>query len=557
MADEQDRIRRQREEEERIARERRMAELKAERERKAEEAARARAESDPMRNPTVRPEAPQTDPDAIQYYGWIGGAGSGRWKLYKVDKETATTAQINTAEARSEGGQTQATFTSAVGANTVVQPTPPSTPTGTQTDAERQAAIDKAIKESMDRVNASIAAAGAGKQTTVNTSVATVLPTLIDTRVTTTPTTSVTPATTVKPSVTITGSQYLGSGANRILRTSYSDGTYTDTSAPDITNTGVVTQDSATLQLLQSLQQQNAAIMAQMAASQKQAQIDAKAAAEAVAKEKQQSALAILTDRFNRYGLASLVPKIRELVISGANEDTIALQLQETDEYKQRFKANQERLKKGLAVLSPGDYIGIEDSYRQILRAYGLKQFDTDEYVSQFIANDVSTAELSSRVATAVQRVQNADPAITKTLRDFYGIGTTDLVAYVLDPNQQFQKIERQVAAAEIGTAARRQGLEAGVNVAEQLAAQGITQAEAQRGYATIADILPQAGKLSAIYTDVLDQYGQAEAEQEVFNSLASAQRKRRALIEREAAAFAGQTGLGRTSLSQQTGGLI
>jgi hypothetical protein len=29
-----------------------------------------------------------------------------------------------------------------------------------------------------------------------------------------------------------------------------------------------------------------------------------------------------------------------------------------------------------------------------------------------------------------------------------------DLVAYVLDPNQQFQKIERQVAASEIGVAA-------------------------------------------------------------------------------------------------------
>jgi hypothetical protein len=131
------------------------------------------------------------------------------------------------------------------------------------------------------------------------------------------------------------------------------------------------------------------------------------------------------------------------------------------------------------------------------------------------------------------------------------------MVAYVLDPNNQLPKIERQIATAEIGAAAGRQGLTAGVNVAEQLAAQGITQAEAQRGYATIADILPQATKLSEIYTGVLDQYGQAEAEQEVFNSLASAQRKRRALSEREIAAFSGTSGLGRTSLSSQVGGNI
>ena len=167
----------------------------------------------------------------------------------------------------------------------------------------------------------------------------------------------------------------------------------------------------------------------------------------------------------------------------------------------------------------------------------------------------MSAAELSDRVVTAVQRVQNADPAISRTLRDYYGIGTTDLVAYVLDPNQQLQKIQRQVAASEIGAAARVQGLEAGVSVAEQLAAQGVTQAQAQKGYATIADILPTAEKLSQIYGGTMDAYGQAEAEQEVFNQLASAQKKREKLTAREVAAFSGQSGLGRTALTSSTQG--
>jgi len=315
----------------------------------------------------------------------------------------------------------------------------------------------------------------------------------------------------------------------------------------------VVTQttDPAVLALLQQLQAQNAALLA----AQNQAKIDAAAAAAAAQKERTDNAILALTDRFTKFGLASLVPKIRELAIGGATEATITLQLQETPEYQQRFRANTERIKKGLTVLQPGEYLGLEDQYRQILRAYGLKSFDNDDYVSQFISNDISAAELSSRVVTAVQRVQNADPAITRTLRDYYGIGSTDLVAYVLDPNQQFQKIERQVAAAEIGTAARRQGLEAGVGVSEQLAAQGITQAQAQKGYATIADILPGATKLSEIYGGVLDQYGQAEAEQEVFNTLASAQRKRQKLTEREIAAFSGSAGMGRTTLGTQVGG--
>lgn len=282
---------------------------------------------------------------------------------------------------------------------------------------------------------------------------------------------------------------------------------------------------------------------------------DQQAADDAAKKEKAENAISVLTDRFTRYGLASLIPRIKQLAISGATESTITLQLQESEEYKTRFRANQERIKKGLRVLDPSDYLNLEDDYRQILRAYGLKQFDNDDYVQQFIANDIATTELSNRVVTAVQRVQNADPAILATLRGYYGISDNDLVAYVLDPNQQYQKIERQIAAAEIGAAAGLQGLTAGVTVAEQLAAQGITKAQAQKGYATIADILPTAEKLSDIYKGTLDEYRQSEAEQEVFNTLASAQRKRRALAEREIATFSGSSGLGKTSLDQASRG--
>ena len=299
---------------------------------------------------------------------------------------------------------------------------------------------------------------------------------------------------------------------------------------------------------LKALQDQIAALTKQLSSS---ATADKKAEAETTRK----NAIDVLTERFKRYGLGSLVNKIKDLAIDGATEATITLGLQETEEYKTRFKANQARIAKGLAVLNPAEYLNVEDGYRQVLRAYGLKQFDTDDYVSQFIANDVSATELSNRVVTAVQRVQNADPAISQQLRDYYGIGQADLVAYVLDPNQQFQKIERQVAASEIGVAAARQGLKAGVSVSEQLAAQGVTQAEAQKGYATIADILPTAEKLSDIYGTTLEGYGQTEAEQEVFNSLASAQRKRQKLTQREIASFSGAAGTNKTSLTTSSVG--
>jgi hypothetical protein len=297
--------------------------------------------------------------------------------------------------------------------------------------------------------------------------------------------------------------------------------------------------------------------LSQIALGQK-IQTSATTADELKASKEANDIMAALTAKFTTYGLASLIPKIKELAVSGAGEETIKAELANTEEYKLRFSANQDRLKKNLTILSPAEYLAVEDAYRQTLRAYGLTQFDNDAYVKQFISNDVSPTELSNRVVMAVQRVRNADPAIQTQLKDYYGIGDTDLVAYVLDPSQQFQKIQRQVAAAEIGVAAGRQGLQAGVNVAEQLAAQGVTQAEAQKGYATIADILPTAEKLSSIYGTTLEGYDQAAAEQEVFNSLASAQRARQKLTARELAQFSGSSGMSKASLSEgKTAGQI
>ena len=257
-----------------------------------------------------------------------------------------------------------------------------------------------------------------------------------------------------------------------------------------------------------------------------------------------------MRNKFKDYGLEALIPTIEQLAIEGATESTIFLTLRESDAYKQRFAANEDRKKAGLAVLDPKTYLAVEDGYRQTLRAYGLKQFDNDTYVRQFIANDVSPTELSNRVSTAVQRVQNASPDVINTLTSYYGIPQGDLVAYILDPKQQYLNIERQVSASEIGAQAARQGLQSNVAVSEALAAQGITAEQAQKGYSTIADILPTAQKLSEIYSGQAQRYDQSTAEQETFNSLASAQRKRQKLASLEIGSFSGQSGASKGAFS-------
>ena len=467
--------------------------IKAAREAAAAEEAAKRAASNPMFNFAERPDAPPPSAipgsNYIYYYSWIGGVNNGEWKLYRAPNTEENLAAYG---ARAIGGATQATAGSSEGINALaVQPQPIKDKDG--------AIIGWQTPDGTKSV-------GATTSTTTTTSTATTNPT--------------TTTTTTKPTVTTTA-----------------------TSPTASTATIPSGLDAATTALIKSLQDQVNTLTKQVSST-------TSASTTSAQYNERMGVYSAMAERFNKYGLTSLANKIKELAIAGATEATITLQLMETPEYQQRFAANAERIKKGLSTLTPAEYVNVEDSYRQVLRAYGLNQFDNDAYVRQFIANDMSPTELSNRVVTAVQRVQNADPALVNQLKQYYGIGATDMVAYVLDPQQQFQKIERQIAASEIGVAAGRQGLQAGVSVAEQLAAQGVTEAEARKGYATIADILPTAEKLSDIYGTTLDEYRQAEGEQEVFNSLASAQRKRQKLTAREVAAFSGASGTNKTSLT-------
>jgi hypothetical protein len=268
---------------------------------------------------------------------------------------------------------------------------------------------------------------------------------------------------------------------------------------------------------------------------------------------KRQSITDILVERFTSYNLPTLADKIRELAINDANEATITLALKETDVYKERFKANKARLEKGLRVLQPDEYLSSERAYKQTLNTYGLGKFN--EYVNQFLENDTSPTEINTRIVTAATRIQNTDPTIIKTLRDFYGLTDTDLVAYVLDTKNQLPEIMKKVTAAEIGTAAIKQGLTSSVLSSELLATQGVEQAQAQATYSKIADILPTAEKLSDIYGSTMEGYGQTKAEEEYFGQMASAKRARESLKAREIGTFSGESGLTKGSLGSSTKG--
>ena len=271
-------------------------------------------------------------------------------------------------------------------------------------------------------------------------------------------------------------------------------------------------------------------------------------------KADRQSAFDTLYNEFNKYGLGSMVDQIKGLITdSNVNPSQFSLALQNTDAYKQRFSANQDRIAQGLKALTPAEYIGLEDQYQNIMRNYGLPSsyytkdsMGTQAGFNKFIANDVSATELENRIATAQQRVINSNPEVLQALKQFYpDISNGDILAYTLDPKNGMDNINRKVTAAEIGGAALAQGLQANGGTAESLAGQGVTKAQAQQGYTNVAEMVPRGSQLADIYGQT--PYTQGTAEAEVFNTAgaAAATQKRKKLAGLETATFSGSSGVG------------
>jgi hypothetical protein len=277
-------------------------------------------------------------------------------------------------------------------------------------------------------------------------------------------------------------------------------------------------------------------------------------------------AFAAMQDLFASYGLESLAGEISGYMTQGltAAEALIKLKTNPNGAYAKRFAGNLARVKNGLNAISESAYLGLESSYAETLKAYGLGNMvsvnrdDNYKTFANYIAGDISAVEFKDRVSTVVTRVQNAEPSIKATLKSFYPeISDADLVSYFLNPKENLPKLQEKVTASEIGAAAvgAGAGLTTNVNTATSLARYGVDQKMAREGYSTIAGILPTASKLGNIYNESGVQYTQTEGEAEVFMGSQDAATKRNRLASMERGSFGGSAG--RLASQNKSAGLI
>ena len=253
-----------------------------------------------------------------------------------------------------------------------------------------------------------------------------------------------------------------------------------------------------------------------------------------------ESAKAIIQNLLAEYGLESLTDFVNNLIttediISG---DVILGRIRQTEQYRKRFAGNAARRSAGFNVLSEAQYVALENSYRQNLRASGLPTgfYDAPDDFTALIGGDVSVAELSSRINEGYLAVQQSNPQVINEMRRLYGVDDSMLAAYFLDPDKATPMLLRQARSAQIASEATLQAeQQIQAATAEELAVAGVTQQQARAGFQTI-------GAAQELFVPLPGTTEQAITQEEqiagVFGTSGAAQQRLRQRQRQRQAAF-------------------
>lgn len=240
------------------------------------------------------------------------------------------------------------------------------------------------------------------------------------------------------------------------------------------------------------------------------------------------------------WGLTGLDDVVKNILEEGWAPEVAELRLRDTPQYQERFKANAQRIAKGLPALSPADYVATERAYIATGREFGLPEgfYDQPDDFVRWLANDVSPTEFRERATAASQAYITAPDDVKEQWSSLYGLTPGDAVAAFLDEKRAMDVLRTRTAAVNIAAEAQRafQGqYQISQSRAEQLAQSGVNQQEAQAGYRDVASRYQRDAFLGRLAGE---NFTRGEAEDELFLNDATAANERRRIYSAERARF-------------------
>ena len=294
------------------------------------------------------------------------------------------------------------------------------------------------------------------------------------------------------------------------------------------------------------------------------------------------NALQLMQDTLQGYGIDDASGKISNAITSllQSNYDsaTITALIQNPNASKSsdpnvvalanawqtRFSGNTAREAAGLTPLDPATYIATENSYKAVMQRAGIPASSAmmdPSYFGKLMGTDLSPLEVQQRVDAATAAVTATDPYITQQLQQNFGLTQSDMSSHLLDPTTAATVIQQKVQASQISGEAGRQNLALNQQNATSLAAQGITQAQAQSGFTNVATQLGQQQQLASMYGFNAGNVGNELTAQQ-FNANLNGTSAAQANIElarlraQEVSQFSGSSGAAKGSLYTEQSGV-
>jgi len=245
-------------------------------------------------------------------------------------------------------------------------------------------------------------------------------------------------------------------------------------------------------------------------------------------------------------------------------DESINLSLQEVRFNKElkpftdRFKgiyALTDRLAGGEAIEVPtvAEYFKSESSMGDILRAPGMGELATQDFLGDIIGRGKSVLEVTNLITDTFDRIDNAPSALkADLLLAFPGADRASIAKAMLTGVAGAAELTKKVKAISVQSAAKTQGITINDLTSQDIAAQGYDYNKSLQGFATVKQTAERGatlGRMSGI--DLTQQEAIASA----FGSNAAADEKLRKIREEEANRFNASSG--RLASQNRTAGLI
>jgi hypothetical protein len=205
------------------------------------------------------------------------------------------------------------------------------------------------------------------------------------------------------------------------------------------------------------------------------------------------SAYSTVTALLDQYGLGDLGAWAWDELVKGSNSDQVMLDLKQQPTYKTSVlgKVDAALAFTGQPAQSAAQIMSYKATVQQYAAAAGIQGgFMSDDEIAKLYAGGVSASEVSSRLTTAYDAANNADPQTKALLHSYFGVDTGNLAAYYLDPSKALPLLQQQITAAQIGTDAHNSNFgDITAAQASLLAQQGVTASQGQAGFAKIAPL--------------------------------------------------------------------